>query len=792
MHARRTRGIRALLAMKQTQRAVCCSGAAGFRRALVALALSAACFEVAQARASTQGLRLRLRRGGRQGLVALPAAPVANVTLTAGRGDSGTGGGLVGGGANGTGLVGGGANGTGQQGPTAEGGGSILQLQTMLRGVGVLLAFQLVAVAAFEARHRQWAEADLNAPLLHAAPPKATPLMRMFDGLPQLVEPYLMSSAGQKGRIYASAVVSLGAIALSLSYVFNAWQREFWDNFQNRDAAKFPWTLGAFAVLISAWVLNDVYSQYIRAMLYINWRTFMTHRFVDLWLGGHAHFFMQLGVAAQANAQGVDNPDQRIQEDVHLFVSETIGISYAFLSSFGKILIFVPVVLVGSPAKAFGLVAVPGWLVFLAMGYSLAGTLLTHCIGGRLIDLSFARQRYEADFRHLAVHVRDHAESITLYASEANEGNNLRQHFERIKVVWWQHMMYTKRLSFFTLAYDHVQRLVPFFILAPSYFAQEISMGELMQLTGAIGQLCTALDWFINVYGPLTDLRATADRLLAFEASVQKAQECSKLAAGTVHTYRRKERPKAQEAAADEGDGEAGLVCARLVDVAVPGGRILWKSVNLDIQLGQKVLISGPEGAGKSVLFKALAGIWPYVGSGQVRAPLNDVGEMLFVPQRPALPKNCSLRDAISYPEIGKAYSEAEVLTALQQVGLQDLLRDPCDKASEANAAGLNRVCDWSMHLSPGMQQRLAVGHVLLRRPHVLFLDEVTSNVSAEATVELYRSLVRGLPEGAVIVSISHDVDTLLPFHDVHYRATKDGEGLQLQPPVAKSYWTSA
>merc|ERR1719163_1290064 len=186
--------------------------------------------------------------------------------------------------------------------------------------------------------------------------------------------------------------------------------------------------------------------------------------------------------------------------------------TYQFLSAAGQLVIFVPVVLLLGPSSAFGIVELPGWLLYLAVCYSLLGSLITHCIGRNLIVINFQQQQFEADFRHSAIHVRDNAESITLYNSEPNEDANLRSRFERIKLAIWLNMAYTKRLGFFTVGYNYAQWLVPFFILAPSFFKGDISLGDLFQLTGALASVNNAFDWFINVYGPLTAWRATCDR----------------------------------------------------------------------------------------------------------------------------------------------------------------------------------------------------------------------------------------------------------------------------------------
>jgi putative ATP-binding cassette transporter len=643
-------------------------------------------------------------------------------------------------------------------------------LSAFVRIVSWIVVFQICLAVGFEVRHRSWADVDFDQmPSVTTAggsPRQDSALWMMFSGLPQLARPYFSSTDGRKGSAYVTVIICLGIAGLFFSYVLNMWQKAFWDLFQSRNSEEFVPTLLGFVVIITALVLNDVYSQYVRAMLYIHWRTFMTNNLLDQWLRGHVHFFMHL---TGNSSERIDNPDQRIQEDVHLFVEGSLSIGYELLSAIGHLLIFVPIVLMTSPTRAFGAVVLPGWLLYMAIGYSLIGTFITHFIGRQLINLSFARQRYEADFRHLAVHVRDHSESITVYESEASEAERMRASFENIKVVWWQYMMYQKRLSFWTVGYSQTQWLVPFFILAPSYFAKDISMGDLFQLTGALARVCTSLDWFINVYPQLTSFRATANRLLAFEKRMAQAQKHAKSACG----HCRFDDVTTSAPPNMEGREEEPVLRARFGKVTTPAGMVLWSNVGIEVKQGQGVLISGSEGAGKSVLLKALAGVWPFTDAADVQIAACDRSDMLFVPQRPVLPHRCSLRQALAYPELGEAYGSTQLREALEAVELFGLLCSPGSDQGDgaAGSNGLETVREWGTCLSPGQQQRIAVAHVLLKKPRLLFLDEATSNVGKEGAIALYKVMRRSLPEGAAVVSISHDVDTLLPLHDVHYIA---------------------
>mmetsp|Transcript_75634 Transcript_75634/g.162178 ORF Transcript_75634/g.162178 Transcript_75634/m.162178 type:complete len:837 (+) Transcript_75634:61-2571(+) len=697
-------------------------------------------------------------------------------------------------------------------------------LTFLVQVILLIVVVESIAVVFFESFHRRWANVDIGKPLPAYEEQPHTPLRNMFAGMPFLTAPYFGSPAGRTGRICVVAILSLNLLGLFLSWVHNIWQKEWWDLFNKSDAQRFPKLMRAFAILVVAYVFNEVYSQYITSWLYIEWREFMTNRLLKKWLSCHTHFHIQLssgtgGGAAGSQAQGerMDNPDQRIQEDVHLFVSSALDIVPAFLKSLGNLLVFVPVVLRMEPKKAFGSFELRGWLIYFAVCYAAMGAVSAHVIGWSMIRVSYTRQRLEADFRHHALHIHDNAESVALYNAEATEEEHMREHFERIKILQWRSMDVMKRFTIFNSAYGFVQFLVPFFILAPSYFRKEITLGDLFQLTGAIGNVAVALDWFINVYMPLTEWRATSNRLLSFEKTIDAVQSQAAHLVSTVSLEGQSSQEEVTEGAGviGEGGNAASWLRVSIAEVRLPSGEPIWRDVLMELPRGHRVLISGPEGCGKSILFKALAGVWPLVEGSDVRLPIEDSSQVLFVPQRPALPKRCSLAQALAYPEPRAAYNDETLREALRDVGLEELELQWGTGASEINSAtastrsssgesgsetitstslhaggagsdggagstagttgGFEFEENWTLRLSPGQQQRLAIGHVLLRRPQVLFLDEATSNVGKQAALELYNMLMEKLPEGTAIVSISHDVDVLAPLHDTHL--TVEGQG---------------
>jgi len=611
-----------------------------------------------------------------------------------------------------------------------------------------LAPLTLLCFGFFEYSHRRWSDVDFDTPM-ELPPEKSTRLDGMFRGIWPLVKPYaLWNQQRHRGQAYVAVLLVLAGAALLISFTLNIWQGEFWNAFEDKDVAAFWHIMRAYVAIVITWVVVGTYTGYIRQMLEIDWRTFMTKRLQRDWLTGQAFYRMQLDQRSQKSV--MDNPDQRIQEDVAMFVSTSLQLGFGLVSTVGQLVIFLPLLLMLSPSYAFGVVYLPGWLVFIALGYSLVGSFAAHFIGQELIRLGFARQRYEADFRYHVVQIRDSAEAIALYGSEEVEMNILNSRFEGVRRVFWELMLYQKRLGFFSSFYFITGWMFPFIVLAPSFFAGEITMGHLFQISSALGQIRDSFDWFISTYPMLADFRATSDRLLSFEEQIREARGSGgKLE--PLHSMGLSEAPAGAPAALE----------VRGAQLSLPGSdRPLWSGASLRVEAGEGVLLSAPEGTGKSTFFRALAGVWPYVTGGAVR-----MEESLFVPQRSYIPQG-SLRQAVAYPRDPRTVGDEAMLEALRAVRLEALAPDG-DLGVEKN---------WALVLSGGEQQRVAFARVLLAKPRLVCLDEAASQVGEEGTRDLYAALRRELPDGAAFISISHEVTLMRPLHDTHYTAEMDPE----------------
>jgi putative ATP-binding cassette transporter len=461
-------------------------------------------------------------------------------------------------------------------------------------------------------------------------------------------------------------------------------------------------------------------------MLQIRWRRWLTDRYLRAWLADGAYYRMQL------TAGDTDNPDQRIAEDLRLFVGGTLTLAIGGMRAVVTLLSFLGILwgLSGSMTVPIGAGwTVPGYMVWAALLYAVAGTWLTNLIGRPLVRLNFDQQRYEADFRFGLVRFRENAEGVALYHGEADELRGFRDRFLAVVGNWWAIMRRQKRLTWFTAGYSQAAIIFPFVVAAPRYFRGEIPLGGLIQTASAFGQVQDSLSFIIGAYTDIAQWRSVVQRLVGFERALARVRADAAVE-GVRHT------------AAPDGD----LTLDR-VELKLPDGRPLVERVTLDLRPGDTTLISGPSGAGKSTLFRAIAGIWPF-GSGEVRLP--RAARVLFLPQKPYLPIG-TLREVVSYPTPPAGIADAALRDALAAVGLPEL------------AGRLDEHAHWALALSPGEQQRIGFARALVQRPDWLFLDEATSALDEQSEGRLYELLRDRLP-ALTLVSVGHR-STLRPFH---------------------------
>jgi putative ATP-binding cassette transporter len=543
-----------------------------------------------------------------------------------------------------------------------------------------------------------------------------------------LAWPYWRSEEKWSAIGLLAAVIALNLITVWLNVRFNYWNNDFYNALQQYEWPEFWRQFAIFGVLALAFIVVGVYSSYLRGILHIRWRRWLTERFLRDWLEDQAYYRMQLNQAA------TDNPDQRISDDLNRFASISLALSLGLLSSFVTLVSFLSILWTLSGALTIPLgggasIAIPGYMVIAALIYAVAGTMLTRWIGYPLIRLNFDQQRYEADFRFSMVRLRENAENVAFYGGEAREFDTFQTRFVRVVANWWGIIKRRKKLTWFTYGYDQVAIVFPFLVAAPRYFDKAIQLGGLMQIASAFRQVQESLSFIISSYTEIAEYQSVVQRLAGFR---EKMNEIAV----------EQQRPQPIEIVR-EGTG----VEVDALDLNLPDGGSLRPDITLAATPGKPLLITGASGAGKSTLLRAIAGLWPY-GRGRIR--VGD-GRYLFLPQRPYLPLG-TLADALVYPRSAAELSRDSLADALRSVGLPELVER------------LDEEANWAQRLSIGEQQRLAFARVLLARPEIVFLDEATSALDEAAEISLYR-LLREAPWRPTIVSVGHH-GTLRRFHD--------------------------
>jgi putative ATP-binding cassette transporter len=542
-----------------------------------------------------------------------------------------------------------------------------------------------------------------------------------------LAAPYFHSEDRWKARGMLAAIIVLNLAAVFMAVQINEWNRTFYDALQNKDQVVFWQQLGWFTVLAFTSIVIAVYKFYLTQLLELRWRAWLTDHYLDRWLSMQA--FYRLELARYSREQGTpDNPDQRIQEDLNLFTSYSVSLSMGLLNAVVTLVSFVGILWALSGEFDFrigtDLYYIPGYMVWAAVGYCLAGSVITHFIGRPLIGLNFQQQRLEADFRHHMVRVREYSEAIALDRGERVEKLHLDLRFSHVLGNYLALIRRQKNLIWFNTFFAQAALIFPFVVASPRYFSGAIQLGELMQISSAFGQVQDSLAWFIDNYTTFAAWRATTNRLTSFEDSLQ-----------SISTAPQQQREEGTRLAAE------GLA------LALPNGQPLLDDVNLRLEPGESVLVQGPSGSGKSTLLRAFAGIWPFA-RGRVEVPR----DAMTVPQNPYFPDG-SLRAALAYPDPASAYTDEQLKAALEQALLPQL------------AARLDEEDAWTQKLSGGERQRLALARVFLKQPSWVFADEATSALDAPAQRTLYErlaSLVRA--KGGGLVSVAHG-SALDPFH---------------------------
>lgn len=546
----------------------------------------------------------------------------------------------------------------------------------------------------------------------------------IFRNLFKLIGPYFSSKDRVKASALLITIISLNLLSVFITVKINAWQGRFYNSIQDKNFPSFKIELQWFGVLAACFILVVVYRIYLQQMLEIKWRTWMTDSFLKRWLDNKVYYLLEVGTTKS------DNPDQRIADDLKLFAGDTLTLFMGLLNATVTLISFIGILWLLSGALTFSIsnqvILVPGYMVWVAVIYAFVGSFLTHIIGKPLVKLNFEQQKYEAYFRFGLIRVREQSEGIALYKGEQSESKSLTKEFQNIISNWWNIMKCQKRLAWFTSGYAQLAIIFPFIVASPRYFSGAIALGGLMQIASSFGKVQDSLSWFIESYPRLAQWRASLNRLVSFSETMAKYENIS---TGISHKF-----------------NENDLLKTESLILFKPDGSKISNYETLQISKGDKVLIQGPSGTGKSTLFRALADIWPF-GDGIISVPMGS----FFVPQKSYLPIT-SLYNVLNYPSAQNTFSKDLVIKTLEECDLQHLVKSIDEEAH------------WEQRLSPGEQQRISFVRIFLHRPKWIFLDEATSALDENTQSKLYKLLLDKLSE-STIVSIAHR-STLKDFHN--------------------------
>lgn len=516
--------------------------------------------------------------------------------------------------------------------------------------------------------------------------------------------------------------LSVSGMNVIISYVGNF----FTTALAEKDAPTFWRFFWVYAGVFAIATPFTVYYGYVRDLLGLRWREWMTDNFLNQYFNNRAYY--------EINSEAdIDNPDQRIAEDIKNFTKTSLEYLLLILGSVIDVLAFTGILWALSKNLA----------TFLLI-YSLLGTVIIAFLARRLISLNFIQLRREADFRYGLVHVRDNAESIAFYQGESQEQEQLGRRFIDVLqnfnfLIGWQ-----RNLAFFRVPYRYLTYILPEVILAPLLFSGDIRFGDITQAGFAFSQIFEAFALIVLQINDLSSFAAGINRLETFEAALDAQANQSNVGTTLIDTAERQRL-------------DTPISLEHVTLMTPKGQRMLVSDLSAELEPGKGMVIVGQSGAGKSSLLRAIAGLWN-TGTGRITRP--DLAQMLFLPQRPYMVLG-TLRDQLLYPNLAADADESQLRAALQQVNLADL---------PERVGGFTVELIWADVLSLGEQQRLAFARLLLSKPRYAILDEATSALDLSNEKRLYDRL---RDSGTTFISVGHR-PSLLKYHDYVLELTGD------------------
>lgn len=539
---------------------------------------------------------------------------------------------------------------------------------------------------------------------------------------------YLSPKRSIKPLLFFVLIVTLTLFSVRLSLVHSTWYNNMYTALQEFNQTVFWEQMILFCFIAGFSVAAALISYYLNQRFSINWIEWLNTELLEKWMDKRAYY------KSQYMGNNLDNPDQRIQQDIQSYVKTTLSLSTGVIDAVTSMISYT-ILLWGlaGPMTLLG-IEIPRAMVYLVFAYVIFTTLIAFWLGKPLIRLNFANEKLNANYRYSLIRVKEYAESIAFYAGEKVEKSRLYKQFRAVIDNMWDIVFRALKFSGFNLVVSQISVVFPLLIQVGRYFEKQIKLGDLMQTLQVFGKLHSNLSFFRNTYDSFAEYKATLDRLTGFHYSVEAAQKQSKT---------------------DITDHPTDVIFQHL-SVKSPMGKILIKDLNLTLTQGNSLLIQGQSGVGKTTLLRTIAGLWSYA-EGKIFCPQHNT---LFLSQRPYLPQG-NLLTALYYPDTTENVDLAKITRVLEQVQLAHLQ----DRLEQEQ--------DWTRILSLGEQQRLAFARLLLHKPKVAFLDEASASLDEGMEHAMYRLIREELPN-TTIISVGHR-STLVPLHQQQLELHTDG-----------------
>jgi vitamin B12/bleomycin/antimicrobial peptide transport system ATP-binding/permease protein len=539
---------------------------------------------------------------------------------------------------------------------------------------------------------------------------------RLVPQLEMMFRAFWASPQRNKIVLLVAALVAVISATAYGQIVLNAWNRPFYDALSRKDLRNFLGQLMVFGLIAGGLLVLNVAQTWLNQAVKVKLREGLVRDLLNEWLKPRRAF--RLANAGEIGA----NPDQRIHEDARHLTELSADLGIGLLQSSLLLGSFIGVLWILSQNVTFHVsgrsFAIPGYMVWCALASAGAASWLSWRVGRPLIALNTDRYAQEAELRFALVRLNEHVDTVSLYGGEEDEERHLITELNQVLRVMWQIVNASTRLTWITAGYGWLSIIAPIVVAAPGYFGGDLSFGALMMVVGAFMQVQQTLRWFIDNFSALADWRATLLRVASFRETVITMDRLGA-------TENRIEFVKAAD----------GNLAFEHLQVATPTGCTMLSEQHVEISQGDRVLIVGESGTGKTILFRAIAGLWPW-GSGRIAMPSSD--SVMFMARQPYAPLG-SLRAALAYPSRASAFKDEQLVEALQRTGLNRL------------TSSLDQVARWDKELSDDEQQFLVFSRISLHKPRWVVIDEVFDALDDDARERIFNLFKDGFKDAAII-----------------------------------------